>query len=304
MSLITGLRHLFIPHQSNNHRAKALHIDALLAYVFIFALFNLGVKAANKAAPDVLGYATDIHAQELFTDTNAQRTAAGLSPLVMNAQLSAAAANKASDMCSKDYWAHNSPAGTTPWYWISQAGYNYTVAGENLAKNFSDSQSVVNAWMASPSHRANVLKPDYKDVGYALENCTIAGEQTTLVVQMFGAESISLTQAAPTPPTQPVVVPEEAASKVLAAAPSPAPNIGGLTPPSQDVTIQPTFNIPTVSRDVVFAFIGILMGVLLVDALVARRKNVVRLAGHNIAHIMFLIAIYILITNIGRGRLL
>lgn len=312
MSLITGLRHLFIPHASNNHRAKALHIDALLTYVLLFALFNLGMKSLNRSVPDVLGYATDIHVEQLLADTNAQRTGAGLAPLTLNSELSGAAAAKAADMFAKGYWAHNSPTGTTPWYWITNAGYQYTVAGENLAKNFSDSQSVVNAWMASPTHRANMIKPSYKDVGFAVVNGTLNGEETTLVVQMFGASPTSLAQAVPTEAAKPVEVPAEAATKVLAVVPTLAPQTGAsvpLPPPSvvigtQDVTKTPLFNIPTVSRDVVFAFLGIMMGVLLVDALIAKRKHVVRIAGHNIAHIMFLTALYILISTVGRGRLL
>ncbi|MCX6791822.1 MAG: CAP domain-containing protein, partial [Candidatus Gottesmanbacteria bacterium] len=182
MSLVTSLRHFFIPHQTNNHRAKALHVDMLLAYVLLFALFNLGIRAAHKVMPDILGYATDINVQQLLADTNAKRQEAGLSPVTLNNTLSVAAANKAADMFVKNYWAHNSPAGATPWDFITGAGYHYTVAGENLAKNFSTSGGVVDAWMASPSHRENLLKAGYRDVGLAVVNGTLAGEETTLVV--------------------------------------------------------------------------------------------------------------------------
>jgi len=296
MSLVTGLRHFFIPHQTNNHRAKALHIDSLLVYVLLFALFNLGIRAMHKAAPDVLGYATDINVQQLLVDTNVQRQEAGLGPLTLNETLSVAAANKAADMFSKDYWAHNSPTGTTPWDFITGAGYHYSVAGENLAKNFSDSQGVVDAWMASPSHRENLLKSNYRDIGFAVVNGTLNGEETTLVVQMFGTTPAELAEAAPTPaPPKPVVIPAEAAS-----ANAPAPAVNG----SQSVKTQPLFNIPTVSRDAVFAFLGILIGVLLVDAWVASRHHVVRVAGHNIAHILFLSALCILIFGVSRGSLL
>lgn len=300
MSLVTSLRHFFVPHHSNNHRAKALHVDALLTYVLLFALFNVGLKALHRSIPDILGYATDIHVEQLLAGTNAQRAAAGLAPLTLNSALSAAAANKASDMFAKNYWAHNSPTGSTPWDFIVGAGYHYTVAGENLAKNFSDSGSVVNAWMASPTHRANIVKPNYQEVGFAVVNGTLNGEETTLVVQMFGSQASAPVAAAR------VVVPEEAAAKVSAAEPTPSPVVPVPAAQSgfQSVTKQPIFNIPTLSRDIVFAFMGIMMGVLLVDALVARHKHVVRIAGHNIAHLMFLIAIYILISTLGRGRLL
>jgi hypothetical protein len=302
MARINVFLHLFIPQHTNNHRAKALHLDALLVYVLLFALFNLGIRAAHIAAPDVLGYATDINVQQLLGDTNTQRAEAGLSPLTLNTTLSVAAANKAADMFAKNYWAHNSPTGTTPWDFITGAGYQYTVAGENLAKNFSDSQGVVDAWMASPSHRENLLKDGYRDVGFAVVNGTLNGEETTLVVQMFGATPGEVA-AAPAPPPKPVVVPQEAA---IATQPAPAgqpvqlPAVNGFA----SVNTKPIFNIPTVSRDLVFAVVGILMGVLLVDALVASRRRVVRIAGHNIAHIMFLSALFILISGVSRGRLL
>jgi hypothetical protein len=299
MSLVTGLRHFFIPHQSNNHRAKALHIDSLLVYVLLFALFNLGIRATHKALPDVLGYATDINVQQLLADTNTQRQNAGLGSLTLNQTLSEAAAAKAADMFAKNYWAHNSPTGSTPWDFITGAGYHYSVAGENLAKNFSDSQGVVDAWMASPSHRANMLKDNYRDVGFAVVNGTLNGEETTLVVQMFGTTPEELAQAAPpaapTVAPKPVVVSPEAAS-----ANAPAPAVQG----SQSVLQQPLFNIPTVSRDMVYAFVGILMGVLLVDAWVARRRHVVRVAGHNIAHMLFLSALFICMFGLSHGSLL
>jgi hypothetical protein len=303
MSLVTSFRHFFIPQHTNNHRAKALHVDALLVYVLLFALFNLGIRAAHKIVPDVLGYATDINVQQLLAGTNAKRQEAGLGALTLNSTLSVAAANKAADMFSKNYWAHNSPAGATPWDFVTGAGYRYTVAGENLAKNFSTSGGVVDAWMASPSHRANILKPNYRDVGLAVVNGTLNGEETTLVVEMFGATPGELAAASPTPPAQPVVVPQEAA-----VVNEPAPTVQPIQQPEisgfQSVNVQPLLNIPTVSRDLVFAFVGILMGVLLVDAWVASRRHVVRIAGHNIAHILFLSALFILISGVSRGRLL
>jgi hypothetical protein len=303
MARINYLLHFFIPQHTNNHRAKALHIDSLLVYVLLFALFNLGIRAVHKAVPDVLGYATDINVQQLLAGTNAKRQEAGLGPLTLNSTLSVAAANKAADMFAKNYWAHNSPTGATPWDFISGAGYHYTVAGENLAKNFSTGGGVVDAWMASPSHRANLLKSGYRDVGFAVVNGTLNGEETTLVVQMFGATPGELAAAAPTPPTQPVVVPEEAASANV-----PAPAVQPVQQPAvsgfQSVNTQPLFNIPTVSRDLVFAFVGILMGVLFVDAWVASRRHAVRIAGHNIAHMLFLSALFILISGVSRGRLL
>lgn len=315
MSFATLLIHLFIPHHSNNHRSKILHVDSLFAYILIFALFNFGLRAANNVIPDVLGYATDIHVEQLLSGTNAQRQTAGLAPLSLNGQLSQAAAAKAQDMFAKGYWAHNSPTGATPWTFITGAGYGYVVAGENLAKNFSSSQDVVNAWMASPTHKENLIKPSYKEVGFAVVNGKLNGEETTLVVQMFGT-STGAVASSPAPTKAPVLVEKALATElpapVAAALPTTEP-VSVATVPAVPAGIQnaylgvtktPAINIPTLTRDIVFVFAGVLMGVLLIDAWVVSRKKIVRIAGHNIAHFLFLSAIIILASSVGRGVLL
>jgi hypothetical protein len=302
------LTHLFLPHHTNNHRAKVLHIDSLLLYALVFAVFNFSLRFVHNKLPDVLGYATDIHVEQLLSDTNAQRTALGLSPLTLNSQLSAAAAQKATDMFAKGYWAHNSPTGSTPWDFISGSGYHYVVAGENLAKNFTTSQAVVDAWMASPTHRDNMVKPSYRDIGFAVVNGKLNGEETTLVVQMFGSTVESLA-AKPTPEAAPVVT-----EKALATEQAPAPIAQVTVAPVATtnnfpgaflgVTQRPAINIPTLTRNIVYVFAGVLLGVLLLDAWVVSKKKIVRVAGHNIAHFLFLSAIVIAASSVSGGALL
>lgn len=264
--------------------------------------------------PDVLGYATDINIQQLLANTNAERAAAGLNQLTLNSQLSEAAARKAQDMFAKGYWAHNSPTGSTPWDFISGAGYRYTVAGENLAKNFSNSTAVVAAWKASPTHWANIIKPSYKEIGFAVVNGKLNGEETTLVVQMFGTSTNTIAKA-PEPSKAPVLVEKALATEepltisqnapIIAAEPStPAANVAGSTNPFSSVTKTPLINIPTLSRDIVFVFAGVLLGVLLLDAWIVSKRKIVRVAGHNIAHFLFLSAIIILAGSMTRGALL
>lgn len=296
MGLFRRLHHFLVPHEGNNHRAKALHQDALLAYILVLGIFNLSVKLLHKQAPGVLGYATDIRVQQLLADTNAQRTQAGLVPLALNNDLDQAAAAKAADMFANDYWAHNSPQGKTPWDFIISSGYHYTLAGENLAKNFQTSDGVVAAWMASPSHRANILKPGYRDIGFAVVNGVLDGEQTTLVVQMFGATNaapiveVPKVQAAEPAKT---IVPQEPAAQ----APHPAPALSS-------VKETPMVNISGLSHEVTYVFVGLLVGVLAVDAYVVSRKKIVRLAGHNVAHILFLVTIILSGLTLVRGTLI
>jgi len=118
--------------------------------------------------------------------TNQERTSLGLGELKVNDALAKAAQAKADDMAKKGYFAHQSPDGKTPWYWIDQTGYTYKAAGENLAVNFDYSKDVVNAWMNSPTHRANIVKAKYQEIGIGIAEGFYLGRPTVFVVQMFG----------------------------------------------------------------------------------------------------------------------
>lgn len=305
------LGHFLIPRHTNNHRARALHIDVLFFYVLAIALLRIGILWGHRQFPDVLGYATNIHVQELLADTNVKRQSVGLPPLLINEELSKAAAAKARDMFSKNYWAHNSPDGRTPWDFIIESGYAYTVAGENLAKNFSDSTGVVAAWMTSASHRDNLLKPSYRDIGFAVVNGTLNGEETTLVVQMFGAGS-SLASAKPAggqtfgaidrspglAKAKPVVISEEALSATN------SDKQYATIPQFLSVIRKPLIDIPGTTRQFVYLFIGFLLGVFIVDAWLVARHKIVRVAGHTTAHLMFFAALLIATGSIMPGKIL
>jgi len=125
---------------------------------------------------------------DFLADTNADRVANGIAPLQLNSQLDAAALAKAEDMVANNYWAHFRPSdGKTPWDFITEAGYNYKVAGENLAKGFRTPGGITNAWMNSPEHRANLLSAKYTDVGFASIYGVIDGQTVLLTVQEFGS---------------------------------------------------------------------------------------------------------------------
>jgi uncharacterized protein YkwD len=179
-----------VPHAKNQYRPHAIRrygMVAIIIFVFaIQALYN------GMATGSVLGAEADITANGLLAATNQERAAQNEAPLVVNEKLMQAAKLKAQNMFAEQYWAHNAPDGTTPWHWFNEANYEYSEAGENLAKNFTSSTGTVAAWMASPTHRANILKADYKDVGFAVINDTLAGKPTTIVVALYGApETVS-----------------------------------------------------------------------------------------------------------------
>jgi uncharacterized protein YkwD len=96
---------------------------------------------------------------------------------------------KIDHMVSNKYFSHNSPNGVTPWYFINKVGYIFIYAGENLAMDFTDSWEVQNAWLNSPTHKANLLNSNFKDIGISTREVFFNGRKTVFIVQMFGTES-------------------------------------------------------------------------------------------------------------------
>lgn len=116
---------------------------------------------------------------------NDEREANDAPKLAVSPVLTKAAELKALDMAKKSYFAHTSPDGKTPWYWLDQVGYEYDYAGENLAINFTDSKDVTEAWMNSPKHRANIVKTSYTEVGTGIATGVFEGERTIFVAQVY-----------------------------------------------------------------------------------------------------------------------
>lgn len=123
----------------------------------------------------------------IVAETNLQRKNNGLPALTANAELNAAAAAKVKDMFANQYFEHLSPSGAGPGQFAKDAGYVYIMVGENLAMgNYEDDKAVIQAWMASPGHRENILSEDFLEIGVAVAQGTLNGEKTWLAVQEFG----------------------------------------------------------------------------------------------------------------------
>lgn len=183
------LRHLydhFIPHHRNNyhpyvfsHRLASLFAILLVAVkIFTFSQIFLG--------PAIPAFSSAITPENIISLTNESRTSFGLKVLAENAILSQAAQSKADDMALKGYFAHKSPDGKLPWDFIESAGYNYIMAGENLAVNFVRAENVSDAWMNSPAHKANILNKNFEEIGIGIAQGEHSGKASTFVVQMFG----------------------------------------------------------------------------------------------------------------------
>jgi uncharacterized protein YkwD len=188
------------PHKNNHFHPHLLRPIGLGLVIAVLLGVNVAYNYSTSKSFQVLGYATSIDAGEIIGLSNQQRTSHGLAALGTNAKLNQAAAAKAQDMVNRNYWAHYAPDGTSPWYFITSAGYSYATAGENLAKDFNTSGGVVNAWMNSPAHRDNILNTTYTETGVAVLNGTLQGTQTTLVVAMYASPKAAAA-AAPAPTT-------------------------------------------------------------------------------------------------------
>ena len=176
------MKNLFIPNKQNNYKPYLLRKACLVLYTIILVVVNSfgGFFGIQKVS------ASDITSTNIVALTNQERASVGLNTLTQNSKLAAAAMAKAQNMFDQQYWDHFGHNGETPWQFIIAEGYNYVYAGENLAKGFRTSEGVVEAWMASPTHKENLLSKNYKEIGIAVMDGVLLGKQTTLVVQMFG----------------------------------------------------------------------------------------------------------------------
>ncbi|GII31715.1 hypothetical protein Pmi06nite_51570 [Planotetraspora mira] len=103
--------------------------------------------------------------QEVVRLTNVERAKAGCRPLKANAKLRAAAFGHSADMSAKNYFDHDSKDGRTFVDRIKAAGYSFSAAAENIAKGYSSAAAVVDGWMNSSGHRANILNCTYTEIG-------------------------------------------------------------------------------------------------------------------------------------------
>jgi hypothetical protein len=179
----------------------------------------------------VLGAARDFSAGTLLSDTNAERSKQGESALRLDSRLSAAAQAKAEDMVKTDYWAHDSPAGKTPWKFIAESGYQYQSAGENLAYGFASADDSVAGWMNSPEHRANILNRAYSDVGFGVASSRdyMGQGPETIVVAEYAQPAVSQTGAGEPASATGVAADGQAGSNVLGASSQPVSRIQVLT---------------------------------------------------------------------------
>lgn len=185
-------KRMLVPHKGNEYRPHLIRAQGIIAVLVVALLAQAVYGFVTTGRVDVLSRVSSIQTVDLLTYTNNEREAKGLADLQLNDKLSEAAFLKAQDMYESQYWAHVSPSGVQPWKWFGDVGYNYSAAGENLAKNYPTSKATVEAWMNSESHRANILNTEFKEVGFAVLDGVLENQNTTLVVALYGSPVTAL----------------------------------------------------------------------------------------------------------------
>lgn len=175
----------------------ALRGEGTLSLVFLVLVFELFAFASPVISflqkKETIGAV--VLPAVLANLTNAERTQQQLGILKENDLLTKAAQLKAEDMASKGYFAHTSPEGNSPWYWVRLVGYDYTHAGENLAVNFKNSEDVTRAWMNSPTHRDNIVRPVYTDMGTGIARGVYKGKEVDFIAQLYANPAKVTTKA-------------------------------------------------------------------------------------------------------------
>lgn len=298
MALLNTVLHFFTPRHSNNHKARILHPFILCVFVAIFIVSQFFLTVVVHAQPAVLGFASSITPERIIELSNKKRMDEGLVPLTINVKLNEAARRKAADMFAFNYWAHVSPSGRSPWVFFQEVGYKYVYAGENLARDFLDSEGAVSAWMNSPTHRDNLLNFHYREIGVAVVDGTLNGVETTLVVQLFGTPSNTVSGAGsanqPTINMQLITDKHESTQQPIIR----QKQIAGSETGSR------AFSPFLLTKTVAVFIMGVVLGALIVDALFVFRKKIVRLSGRNMAHLLFVGGLLLMAILTGPGAIL
>lgn len=204
------LKDHFVPHARNHYQPHVLHHRTLAAFSVLLLTIKIFSFAALEFTPGETVTASAITPASVLDLTNKARSASTIGQVTYSSVLERAAQAKADDMLARQYFAHNTPDGKTPWTFFEAVGYKYLSAGENLAVHFNDVEPLQDAWMNSPGHRANILNSSFKEMGVGISRGMFEGHDSVFVVEEFGNPVSATAQAVPT-------------VQAVAAAPQPAP---------------------------------------------------------------------------------
>jgi uncharacterized protein YkwD len=148
---------------ANNHKpGPASPARAILQQTEVSTFYLFLPIVINQPAPEPVLQVVD--------ETNFYRSQYGCPPLTLNQQLVSAAQGHSDDMALNDFFSHTGSDGSSPWQRINSTGYDYTQAAENIAAGHNTAQAVVQGWMNSDGHRANILNCALQELGVGYYN--------------------------------------------------------------------------------------------------------------------------------------
>lgn len=284
------LAHFFLPHPETHKKAHLLSIKALVVYVLIFFVLHIGFNTLSHFKPGVLGINSNVDQKQLIDLTNKEREKKGLNKLKENEKLDQAAYKKGLNMFEENYWAHYSPSGKDPWGFFSAEGYKFAYAGENLARNFHTSDEVVQAWLASPTHRDNLLNSHYQEIGIAVLEGELKGQRTILIVQEFGTPAEYIANRKVENDQLALAVTDQVQQESALGAVNSSPK-----------TLIDSFML---TKTLGLIVIGFIVALLVLDLIIIKRRAVVRISSRHLPHFAFLGTAAAALWNIGGGSIL
>lgn len=197
------IRDFFVPTSRNNFKAILLRSESIALITLLMFVFDslIGILPSTMTS-------AQLDMNSLVYLHNKERTQVGINTLELNSLLVSSATNKANAMLDSDCWDHYCPPGVSPWTFFNQVGYKYIHAGENLGEGFTDNSSLMRAWMNSPTHKANVIKPEYLEFGLGFATGNYQGQDdNTIAVVHFGTREQSIPAPTLTPSPTPIPTP-------------------------------------------------------------------------------------------------
>jgi hypothetical protein len=257
------IKNLLLATEENNYQPGLLKPKVCGILVVLFMVLGL---ANNLFFNQRRVSALDLTPQNIMNSVNNERSIRNVTTLNPDSRLTKAAEYKAQDMINRHYFSHTDPEGNYIWGTIVSNGYNpYLQLGENLAIEFDSTESLVAAWMNSPTHRANLLNENFRDQGMGVSfGNTSNGEYNSSIANTFGTLVAKKETPAPAPiptplpVTPPVSIPKTTTPPktiikkppvIPTPAPTPTPSPSTSTPPEASSTL-PTTEPPKQSQKI------------------------------------------------------
>ena len=192
------LKDAFIPHEGNNYHPHVLHTKRAVLYAGVSLAVKIGAIVFVLALPKEAFLLPDVlleQKKELAILVDNVRKDRNLSVLSTSGKLEQSSQLKASDMVAQQYFSHTTPDGRGFSSFLKEVGYDYTVAGENLAMGFSSPKAVVDAWIASPLHYKNLADQEFNEQGLGIDSGVYEGKDTIFIAHHFGKPKQYVTTA-------------------------------------------------------------------------------------------------------------